>query len=206
MPPRRFSERSKVFCCSKSLFRSLWAVWRSTGFLVPRLRGQSQLGSGGGVHAFSPNLLSPAWPFSSCLHCTSQNCSVPEHSCLPPSQQIGTFTPSVRQLTTTIYCVSHMLCPGQGALYALFRRMQKLGFLHFTESQWRTQRVKGLAQSRTAGERRGRQAPGVSMCPANHTSLLHATPRPGFSITSSIMHVRNLPGFASQITTCYLSD
>lgn len=141
---------------------------------MPRLGGQSQLGSGGGVRAFSPNLFFPAWPFSSCLHCTFQNCSVPEHSCLPPSQWNVTFIPSMRQLPTTIYCVCHMLCAGQSTLCALFKRMQKAGFLHFTESQCRTQRVKGLAQSHTAGELRGLQALGVPICTANPKSL-HST-------------------------------
>lgn len=62
VPPRRFSKWSKVFCCSKSSLRSLWAVWLRFGSHVPRLHGQSWLGSGGSVHAFFPTLLFPAWP------------------------------------------------------------------------------------------------------------------------------------------------
>lgn len=91
--------------------------------------------------------------------------------CLQASGML-TFTPSMRQLPTTIYCVCRTLCAGQGTLCALFKRMQKPGFLHFTESQCRTQRVKGLAQSHTAGELRGPQAPGVPICTANPESLL----------------------------------
>lgn len=50
--------------------------------------------------------------------------------CLQASGML-TFTPSMRQLPTTIYCVCHMLCAGQGTLCALFKRMQKPGFLRF---------------------------------------------------------------------------
>lgn len=103
-----------------------------------------------------PHLALPCLAFSSCLHCMFQNALCQNTPvCLHGSRMLLLYPPW-GSWQAPLMCLCHVLCPGQGALYPLFRRMSEPDFLHFTESQCRAQRVKGLAQSHTAVECRGR--------------------------------------------------
>lgn len=59
---------SQSFLLQEKLIHKSLGLWLSVGLHVPRLRGQSQLGTGGRVHASFPNWFFPAWPLSSWLH------------------------------------------------------------------------------------------------------------------------------------------
>lgn len=129
---------------------------------------------------FLPHLALPCLAFSSCLHCTFQNALCQNTPvCLHGSRMLLLYPPW-GSWQAPLMCLCHRLCPGQGTLYPFFRRMSEPGFLHFTESQCRTQRVKGLAQSHTAVECKSR----LLACPSVLQTQSPSTPPHGLAVLS----------------------
>lgn len=159
----------------KSLGR-LAQVWlaraKAPWAILARLRRQRS--------CFLPHLALPCLAFPSCLHCTFQNALCQNTPVRLHGSRMLLLYPPWGSRQAPLMCLCHAPCPGQGALHPSFRRISEPGFLHFTESQCRAQRVKGLAQGRAAGECRGR----LLACPSVLQTQSPSTPPHGLAVLS----------------------